>query len=447
MVITPHSLCQWMQPPIASVVDRVTGIIPLVAEVEIERSDPQVFVCAADVADITSYGLPHPVVSRGSGAGLSLEAAWGAAIGEGIERYALSLIHPEDLIFGSYRQLRQQGYTPIAPQNWALFHPNQYSQIRFAPFQEETPVAWVSAENLSQRQDTLIPACMVYIPYTPHFINQGEQEVAIAISTGAACARTRGESLLKGICELVERDAFMIFWRNQLSCPRVQIDAQSSLYSLFQEIFARRGLQYTLVYITLDIPIPCFCGILLDTRTDSPGILVGGAAHPDPEQAALKTLLELVQGLKWKDYMVKDQPIAVEPGFGNIRSFEDRARFYALNDLRQAFRFVWDHSQELPLSAIPSLDTDNSPPNLQHYLSLLAEQNLEVVALDLTPVDAEACGLYVTKVLIPGCETMEGDHRIPFLGGNRWREVPYRLGWRDTPSDLKSLNPYPHPYP
>jgi ribosomal protein S12 methylthiotransferase accessory factor len=200
------------------------------------------------------------------------------------------------------------------------------------------------------------------------------------------------------------------------------------------------------VYTTLDIPIPCFCGMLLDTRTNPPGILVGGAAHPDPEQAALKTLLELVQGLKWKDYMHK-QPIAVEPGFGNIRSFEDRAHLYALNDLRPAFQFLWDRADEIPLSAIPSLDIGSSHLNLQRCLSLLGESNLEVVAVDLTPVDAETCGLYVTRVFIPGCETMEGDHRMPFLGGNRWREVPYRLGWRDALPSLESLNPYPHPYP
>jgi ribosomal protein S12 methylthiotransferase accessory factor len=446
VILNPHFLRQRLQPPTASVVDRVTGIVPLVAEVEIECSDPQIFVCAADVADITAYGLPHQVVSRGSGAGLSLETAWGAAVGEGVERYALSLIHPEDLIFGSYQQLQRQGYNPVAPSRWALFHPSQYDRIRFAPFLEETPVAWVAAENLSQRRETLVPACMMYIPYTPYFSAQGEQEVAIAISTGAACAKSRGEAVLKGICELIERDAFMILWRNQLPCPRVQIDAQSSLYSVFQETFARPGLQYTLVYTTLDIPIPSFCGILLDTRTNPPGTVVGGAAHPNPEQAALKTLLELVQGLKWKDYM-HNQPITVEPGFGNIRSFEDRAHLYALNDLRPAFQFLWADADEIPLSAIPSLDTGSSDLNLQRCLSLVGESNLEVVAVDLTPVDAEACGLYVTRVFIPGCETMEGDHRMPFLGGNRWREVPYRLAWRDALPSLESLNPYPHPYP
>jgi ribosomal protein S12 methylthiotransferase accessory factor len=50
-------------------------------------------------------------------------------------------------------------------------------------------------------------------------------------------------------------------------------------------------------------------------------------------------------------------------------------------------------------------------------------------------------------VLIPGLETMEGDHRIPFLGGCRWREVPFRLGRRASPSALENINPFPHPYP
>lgn len=432
-------------PPPLSLADPLTGLIPFIAISDIEKGDPEVFVSAADTADTLAYGLPHKVTSKGSGAGLTYAAAWGAAVGEGIERYAFSIVHPEDLHFGSFYQMQAKGLCPVPPDHWALYAPSQLAALPLPAFHRETPVTWTPAESLTHRRDCLVPACMAYIPYTPLFAEQGEKVFTFAISTGAACAHSRAEALLKGLCELIERDSFMIFWRNRLPLPRVQIDEKSDLHDIFHAKFARPGLHYTLIQTTLDLEMPSFVGFVLDARSDPPGIMVGGAAHPDPNRAALKTLLELVQGLKWKDFMKTS--IVPEPGFRNIRSFDDRAHLYASNDLREAFQFVWEHGHEIPLSEIASVETGEVRRDLRNCVDLLAERGLEVLGCDMTPVDAEACGLYVTRTLVPGLETMEGDHLLPFLGGRRWREVPVRLGLLPAEPDISSINPYPHPYP
>jgi ribosomal protein S12 methylthiotransferase accessory factor len=434
------------EPPRPTPVDPCTGIVPFTMDVEMERGDPDVFVAVAEPADTTLYRFPQKVVSNGSGAALSRQAAYNAAVGECIERYALSIVHPEDLLFGSAADLLRQGESPIAPDRFAFFDASQFAELPFVPFHEDTPVAWVRAANLTRRQECLVPACFMHVPYTPLFVDRGERLVANAISTGAACSDSRTGALLKGICELVERDAVMIMWRNRLPCPRVRIDPASALYPTFVDKFQRPGLEYTLVYTTLDLAIPSFFGILTDTRRTPPGVVVGGAADLDPCQAALKTLLELVQGLKWMDYSA-GQVFAPEPGFRNIRSFTDRARLYASHDMRDALAFVFQHPDEILLSQIPSLRTGTLPGDLGRSLSLLDERGLEALGVDLTPCDAEECGLYVTKVIIPECETMEGDHLVPFLGGQRWRRVPYQLGRLDQIPTLASINPYPHPYP
>lgn len=434
-------------PPVPAIEDRLTGLVPFIIEAETDRGDPEVFVAAATAPAADKLNaLPDEITTAGSGAGLTFRAAQKATLGECVERYSFSIVHPEDLIFGPYSELSKYGFNPVAPQKFALFHPAQYPHLPFDPFDTGTPIAWAHADSLTNKEDRLVPACMVYIPYYPHFQEQGEKIIANAISTGGACATSRVEGMLKGVCELVERDAVMIMWRNRLALPRVNIDPASALYPIFQEKFARPGLRYTLVYTSLDLAVPSFFGILVDERSGSPSIMVGGAAHPDPSRAALKTLLELVQSLKWKDHMGCDV-FEPEPEFRNVRSFDDRARLYASNDLREAFRFLWDHPHEIPLSSIPSLDTGDHRRNLDHCIALLAERDLEVIALDLTPVDADECGLYVTKVIIPGIETMEGDYQVPFLGGWRWREVPVRLGLLENATDLQSVNPYPHPYP
>src|SRR5581483_5813617 len=122
----------------------------------------------------------------------------------------------------------------------------------------DTPIAWAQAESLTYKRERLVPACLVYLCSPETFMKEGARLLSVAISTGAACARSHAEALIKGICEVVERDAYIITWRNRLPRPHLRIDPQSAIYSLFNERFARPGLEFNLVYTTLDLSIASF---------------------------------------------------------------------------------------------------------------------------------------------------------------------------------------------
>jgi ribosomal protein S12 methylthiotransferase accessory factor len=427
------------------VVDSVTGIVRSVFTSANGLADPTVYSAATEIAKTQVY---HPTLicaSNGSGAGLTLEDAYGAAIGESVERYALMLWYPEEVIVGSFNQLLQKGYSPVAPDKWALFDPSQYSQLPFAPFHEHTPIGWVKGDSLTYKWERLVPACMTYMPY--HTIQDDECVIAPAISTGAACATTIVEGLLKGICELIERDAFMIIWRNRIPCPRIVIDPRSTLYPLFRERFERPGLDYFLFHTTLDLQIPSVFGILREYRRGKVHFVVAGAAHPDPNIAVLKTLLELVQGLHWLEFVMHQSP-SFPASFDKVTSFDDRMYLYAFGDIgNEAFDFLINNQDEVLLSEMASLDKGSHKDNLRMIINILLEKGIEVIGINLTPIDIAQCGLFVTRVFAPGLETMEGDHNQQFLGGRRWREVPVHCGLRDRPLCIEEVNPYPHPYP
>jgi ribosomal protein S12 methylthiotransferase accessory factor len=429
-----------------SVLDPRTGLVNYLAEVQNYRSDPDVFVVAAELADTARLGLPAAASDTGSGAGLSFEAALGAAVGEAVERYACCITPHERLTYGSAAVLASKGYEVVGSRSWCLFDPAQDITPFLSPFAEESPIAWTEAESLNRARSCLAPACIVYMPYEPVFPEQGEQIVAFATSTGVACAKSRTEAVLKGLCEVAERDAIMIVWRNRLSCPQLEIDDGSDFYSLIQKRFLRPYLDYRLFYTTLDLGIPSFFGVLRDLRRDPPPHLVGGAAHPDPRQAVLKTFLELTQSLKWLDHMgVRSVPL--EEGFRNIRSFSDRVRLYAFQDMTAAFQFLWESKERILLSEIPSLDAGTMGATLRRCLMTVENRGLEILASDLTPVDVAECGLVVVRTMIPGCVPMEGDHLLPCLGGSRWRELPVQLGMLTAPLHIDQINPFPHPYP
>jgi len=433
-------------PPQSQLVDGLTGIVSFVSDIERGRSDPDTFVSVAESGDLASFGFPGG--SRriiGSGAGMTYDDAFWASVGETVERYCLQSVPYEDMVVASWRELKEAGHEAVAPEDWALFDPgqNQGRDFFFPPFDRETKVAWVRLDSLTRRVETYVPACMVYFMVKPV---AGAAVVSPGVSTGAACARSIAEGIFKGICEIVERDAFMIMWRNQLACPRVEIDKQSSIYNLVQDKFIRHGFDYTIIETTLDLGIPSFCGILRNTRHHPTRIIVGGSCHPDPERAVIKTLLELAQGIQWMNHLGA-KSFKAEPGFTNVHTFDERMLLYAYGNYPEAFRFLLDNPNVVKLSQIPSVDQGSDSANIRRSVDLLARKQIELLALDVTSVDVEGTGVSVIRVVAPQCEAMEGDYRAQFLGGKRWRQVPVDTGYRPKPSTLQEINSFPHPYP
>ncbi len=365
--------------------------------------------------------------------------------GEAAERYALALV-PPDREFGDARSLVARGMSAPDPAAWALFDASQHPSLPFAPFTDRTPIAWVPAHDLTADRVAHVPCCLVYMPYAPTL--PGERLVGYATSTGAAAGSTPADAALRGLMEVVERDAFVIVWRNRLPCPRIEVDDGAPFAAEYRERFARPGLRYSLFLTTLDLPFCSVFGVLEDASGPRPRLTVGGACHLDPAQAVRKTCLELVQGMKWLEHM-GDAGFPLVDGFSNVRQFEDRIRLYGFNDLRPAFDFLSTSAETVPLS---TLSAAGSAPRraedaLRAACDVLRAHDLQVLARDVTPPDVRSCGLSVVKVLVPQAQAMEGDVAMELLGGRRWRDVPVRAGRRPAPIALDARNPFPHPYP
>jgi ribosomal protein S12 methylthiotransferase accessory factor len=136
----------------------------------------------------------------------------------------------------------------------------------------------------------------------------------------------------------------------------------------------------------------------------------------------------------------------VAEDFNDVRSFTDRAFLYAHRHLPEAYSFLFDESEPIPLSSIGSSQASVGEA-VQDCLATVVAKGYRPAVVDLTTPDIRECGYVVTRVMVPGLETMDGDHRLQMLGGDRWRQVPVQLGLRPDATDLDAINPYPHPYP
>ncbi|HVS07139.1 MAG TPA: YcaO-like family protein [Candidatus Dormibacteraeota bacterium] len=426
-------------------IDSETGIIRWLSEIPVEPGEPEIFNYAAKMADTGKY-LPLRCVDNNGGAGLTREHAYLAAVGEALERYCCSIYFKDDLRLGSYGQVSQVARA-LHPKEVALFHAEQRSHVRYDWFTEETQLCWTWGVAVTKKEPMLLPACMCYIPYFPFFRDEGERTIAPSISTGQATGSSWGDALLRGLFEIVERDAFSITWLNQLGVPQIDIQSSEVVGRAFEEHFARPYLQYSLHSLATDFGIPSILCIVVDTSRQPPMICSGGASHLDPERAALKALVEAAQTREWAKFMGRSgELLMIDSDYGNITDFEQHVFLYGYGDMLPSIRFLLDGVDRISFMDIPNRSTGNRRADLALSLNLVESQGCEVLAVDLTTDDVGELGFRVVKTFVPLAQSLEGDHTHRFLGGSRLREVPRKLGY-PAKGDLASFNPDPHPYP
>ncbi|MGW6129869.1 YcaO-like family protein [Cellulomonas sp. NPDC055163] len=440
-----------------SPVDDLTGLVRWVLDIPAEPGEPTIFNASVKMAATTVYN-EHPCYDNNGGSGLTAQDARGAALGEGLERYCCSVYDHGDLVVGTYDEVSRT-HPAVRPDDLALFRPHVGTAPGTLPatapasaHAHDVPLAWVWAWRPVPRSAVLVPACLVYMPYFPG--TPDEVVLAPAVSTGLACAATVDDAVLRGLCEAVERDAFMITWMNRLPVPRVDLTSHPRLRRVYEDRLARDGLEYLLVRTTTDLGVPSFLCVLLDHRRSPTMISVGGAAGLDPVRAATKAMTEAVQTREWGKFLGGPEgraPFAA--AYDDVRDFEDHVRLYAYGDMEHAVEFlragpVVGVDEGVPAgSPAPAAAPRSVAGDLAAVLDRLDDAGLDVLALDLTTTDVAEAGYRVARTIVPQLQPLDADHRLRFLGGRRLYEAPVRMGYRSGPSTVADLNPVPHPYP
>ncbi len=423
--------------------DTLTGVATGLRLIPRPPGGPRIFNATTRMANTTGY-LGVQANDRNGGAGLTVEAAKSAALGEAVERYCAAARDSAILTTASVEALLAKGEDPVVPEEIALFDEAQKKGLPFAFFRRDTRLSWLRGVSLVTGRTRMVPASLVHLPYRP--VDPDEQNIGPSISTGLSCGRTRLAAVLSGLYECVERDAFAIMWRNRLPARRL-ILANSPLSTVYEERFASINLHFHLFHIEFDHAVPTVFTIVEDRNFDPPVICLGGAARATAADAALKALIEGAQGWTWARYERLLGGTRSMPGdFDEITSFDERVKLYACCDMRDALAFLLDQEDVVDLGAFDNSARQDSVI-LGQILSQANTCNSDIIAVDLTTPEIAQLGLTAVKVICPAFEQVEGDHRFQLLGGTRWRNVPLSCGYRNAPAGLSDINPFPHPYP
>ena len=381
--------------------------------------------------------LRRSLRSKSAGKGSTRQQSEASALCEALERYSGAL-HGEEIrvrqrlidfaesdeaIHPNAVQLFSDTQLDNAERINAEGHPYNIVPPRLAG---EAELDWTPVWSLTQQRHRYLPTSMLYGMAAEQ---RGAADL-IADSNGCAAGNTLEEAILQGFLELVERDAFAIWWYNGLSMPGVDLG------SFGDEFLASAATYYSqcerelwMLDITSDIGIPAFVALSRRPEAETEDIIYGAGAHMDPRIAAQRAICELNQCLTWLP----------RPGAGDGRpTIDDPLALQWWRTARLA-----DCSWLAPAPSVPVREAAHYPimastdtrDDVEHCRALVEAKGMEFLVLDQTRPDV---GLPVARVIVPGLR-----HFWARFAPGRLYEVPVSMGRRKRPMVEAELNPTP----
>lgn len=377
-----------------------------------------------------------------SGAGKNEQEAIAKCLAEAIERYC-GYFSPywKELIYASYQEIEDEA---IEPERFALFSESQYKtpEFYFKPFTRKTKIHWVRGRELSSGKNCWLPAQLCFLS---QFLFP-ETRIGYASSNGLASGLGYEDAVERAISEVIERDAFMITWLNQLKFPLLKIEFQNNcwLNRTFTTLHSTHYRPYTFILNNAS-GIPVSLSIILNIKRASPLVSFGASADLDMNKAIEKSIIESLQCL---NYLFRCKEVNKKVGFKNgkplIRNFSEHALLYSQPNRYNQVSFLFENGPGRKKHVFYPPENGPAGDKLNKMVELLKQRGYEIIIVDLTPEEFRKLGLWVVKAIIPEFINLSLGNWI-YKGGGRIYEVPEKIGFkRKTEAQLYTeLHPFP----
>ena len=253
-------------------------------------------------------------------------------------------------------------------------------------------------------------------------------------------------AIYRGICEIIERDAYMISFINNL--PKKIIDLNSNHHlSRFKRRIERYDLEVYVLNTQLDFPMTTTTCLIFDRTGSGPAVSTGLGGSLDPKRAIQTAVFESVRrhiSARDRFYRTKPLPMPIKNSFDWFL-LKKQLLWSAPHMIQTAQNFTKD------TQVIDYKELDNKEENLsdkervEFLIKELESKNCEVIYVDMTIPEVQGLGLKVVKVLIPEMVPLWRDERYPYLEIKRIYDVPNRLGYKAKPmvaEDAFSVHPF-----
>lgn len=406
------------------------GVVSATMTPNRERGLPDVFGCVAPIGSgQPGIGPAADVVLSHNGGGLAVADAGLArlvAIAEGAERYAgrfHTVLEPAtataSALDGDVLDLAR--LPRCSPAELAAGCP-------VSPPDPSQPIRWVRGFDVRTGDPAWVPAVMACYGLPP---SSDAERFHYRISTGCAAHFDPTEALIRGICEVIERDAIAVTWLQRLPLPSIPAEQLTDSSRRIVSWTARHFMDAHLFDATTDMAVPTVYCLLVAPHDDQVRQVAGCASARTLPAAAEKALLEAIAARR----ACHSRSGQEGPGGRWPMASPDRA---------SAFDFLLEGARDRTATVGQPELPAGSRDALRWLLRSLERQDMQVYAVDRTPAEVAAVGLTVMTVLIPDLQPMSLDRRAQFLAHRRLYSAPVLMGY--VAHREEDLNPWPQPF-
>ena len=201
---------------------------------------------------------------------------------------------------------------------------------------------------------------------------------------GSSAGNSPEESILQGLCELVERHVCAVIDRERPTLPTIAPESCDDLVLReLRDAFARNGVQVWLKDFTLGLPAPTVGALAYDPATfpgESEIVFTAGTAS-SPAKAAIRALTEVAQ-------LAGDFATGANYEASGLPKFTDPAQFAWLVA-----------GPTVPLASLPGFERADILDELQHLAAGLKAAGFPAYAVDTTH---PGLGVAANYNLVPG---------------------------------------------
>lgn len=401
------------------------------------NDEPKIYSFTAELKNTAEFTDGFSVDKFAGGCSLSKEKALLKTLGEVLERYSLSIYRKKNFNWNNYNNLEGE---KIDPQNFVFFSQKYFhAKPKFKSYvNKNDELNWTKGFSLTQKEEILIPAQLIFVPYR---FEQKEPVIRFPITTGAACYSSLKGAILRGLLEVIERDAFMIYYLNKLSPNIINIEnCSDELLKKIAFSIKKYNLELYVLDISTDVPVYSILTIIIDKTGLGPAISLGMKSDLSLKNAILGAIDEAFQSRPWIRTILLKKKLKIKKEIQKrkyLYNLEERGVFWSkiqmINKIKIFLSGKKISIENLSLKKTKNLDT---------LLKWFKKENIEVIYKDVTTSNIKKEKIHIVKVLVPTFQPLYLDERFPYWKGKRLREVPPKLGF----NSLKTVNQFPHPF-
>ncbi len=386
--------------------------------------EPQMFRFSATIGNIDRFSDNSQEDNTASGFSFeSKSLALLKCLVESIERFATLCYRERDLTYSTYKNLNSHALDPV------LFSTDIQHRSEY--------LGWFPGYDLFTEQKTLIPAQTVFYNYKT---DKPEIGLTVQVSTGAAGGFDHESTLLRGIYEVIERDAFMGIYLAKIKAPRIDIkNLEIPTVKKIVEKTKRYKLELLLFDITSDLKIPTYLAAVIDRTGLGPSISLGLKSSLSPERAIIGSIEESLLTRPWmRNEMLIQETNHFSINASSLNSIKDRGLFWISPKMLKHLDFLINQrSKQTKIKYFNEV----TKTELKLVKQLLLERKIKAYYVNITPKEFKKTGIVVLKVIIPELQPLYFSEKKPEIRTARINQIANHFNKKNY-----TINKVPHPF-